>query len=216
MGSIYGGRTKVAVTPFNGSAINYGFSTNCTEAEQNVLGQAPTSVVQGIVVYGASAPKPGRMKNDPGAGPQQAGVNVNTTSFVDWQSIDGAIAAGWKLVKGAKLNPSLGRGSRSVRVKAEIAPSLVKVWDMRAEQFNRITAATLASMGISAYVQADLNNRNIIQGDNKIEGATVFGARSDDGLSIGFIDYQRTDNMPDGWAAYGKAVTNDPRVAQGN
>ena len=209
MGSIYGARTKVTVTPFNGSTINYGFSTNCTEAEQNVLGQAPVGVVQGIIVYGASAPKPGRMTSEGGAG-----ANANTTSFVDWQSIDDAIAAGWKLVRGAKLNPPLGRGSRSVRVKAEIAPSLVKVWDMRSEQFNRITAATLASMGISAYVQADLNNRNIIQGDNKIEGATIFGARSDDGLSVGFIDYQRTDNMPDGWAAYGKAVTNDPRVAK--
>lgn len=211
MGSIYGDRTKVAVTPFNGSTINYGFTTNCTGAEQNTLGQTLVSGVQGIIVYGASAPKPGRMKS-----PEGAGANASTTSYVDWQSIDDAIASGWKLTKGAKLNPSLGRGSRSVRVKAEIAPNLVKVWDMRSEQYARITAGTLESMGITPYAQADLNNRNIIQGDNKIEGATVFGARSDDGLSVGFIGYQRTGSMPDGWAAYGKAVTNDPRVAQGS
>ena len=149
-------------------------------------------------------------KNPDGA---QGGPNTNTTSFVDWESIDGAIAADWKLVRGSTRNPKLGRGSRSIRVKAEIAPQLLKVWDMKTEQFNRITAATLAEMGISAYVQADLNNPNVIQGDNKIEGASVFGARSDDGLSIGFIDYQRVDNMPAGWAAFGRAVTDDPRAA---
>ncbi|MEO0349489.1 MAG: hypothetical protein AAF282_05495 [Cyanobacteria bacterium P01_A01_bin.15] len=214
MGSVYGPRTKVSVTPFNGSTINYGFATNCTGAEQGALGQTQIANVQGIIVYGTSAPKPGRMTKEPDAGPQQAGVNVNTTSYVDWQSINSAEAAGWKLVKGATLTPKLGRGSRSVRVKAEIAPSLIKVWDMKTEQFNRITAATLAEMGISAYVQADANNNNVIQGDNKIEGASVFGARSDEGLSVGFIAYQRVDNMPAGWAAYGRAATNDPRVAR--
>ena len=173
------------------------------------MGHTLIADVAGLIVYGTSAPKPGRMSKEP-----EQGVNANTTSFVDWQSIDGAIGAGWKLVKGATLTPKLGRGSRSVRVKAEIAPNLLKVWDMKTEQFNRITAATLAEMGISAYVQADTNNNNVIQGDNKIEGANVFGARSDEGLSVGFIDYQRVDNVPAGWAAYGKTATNDPRVAR--
>lgn len=206
MGSIYGERDKVAVTPFNGSTINYAFATNMDEGDQGVLGHTKVEDAVGILIYGASAPKPGRMSK------VQATGETNT-SFVDWQSITSAQGAGWKLVRGSVRRPKLGTGTRSVRVKAEIAPNVVKVWDMKTEQFNRVGAAALGSLGISAYVATDLNNNNIITRENKVEGATIFGARNDDGTKIGFIGYQQADSAPDGWSAFELSQTDDPRVA---
>lgn len=206
MGSIYGTRDKVAVTPFNGSAINYGFATNMDEGDQSVLGHQKVSAVSGIIIYGSSAPKPGRMSKVKASG-------ETNTSFVDWQSITSAEAADWKLVKGAVRRPKLGRSHRSVRVKAEIAPNIIKVWDMKLEQFNKIGTDSAAALGISAYVATDLNSANVISKENKVEGATLFGARSNQGYTVGFIDYQKADSAPDGWAVFAKAQTDDPRAA---
>ncbi|MBE9068864.1 hypothetical protein IQ260_19655 [Leptolyngbya cf. ectocarpi LEGE 11479] len=205
MGSIYGTRTKVAVTPFNGSAINYGFATNMDEGDQSVLGHQKVSDVAGIVIYGASAPKPGRMSKTKASG-------ETNTSFVDWQKINDAEAADWKLVKGAVRRPKLGRSRRSVRVKAEIAPNLIKVWDMKLEQFNKVGTDDAAALGVSAYVASDLNASNIVTKENKVEGAILFGAKSDQGQTVGFIGYQQADSAPDGWAVFAKAQTDDPRT----
>lgn len=205
MGSIYGARDKVAVTPFNGSIINYGFATNMDEGDQSVLGHQNVSDVSGIIVYGCSAPKPGRMSKVKATG-------ETNTSFVDWQKITAAEGADWKLVKGAVRRPKLGRSRRSVRVKAEIAPNIIKVWDMKLEQFNKIGTDDAAALGISAYVSSDLNGGNVITKENKVEGAIVFGAKSDQGHTVGFIGYKKADSAPDGWAVYAKAQTDDPRT----
>ncbi|MEM7063809.1 MAG: hypothetical protein AAF572_11675 [Cyanobacteria bacterium P01_B01_bin.77] len=176
------------------------------EGDQSVLGHTKVADVTGIIIYGASAPKPGRMSKVKATG-------ETNTSYVDWQAITAAQAADWKLVKGAVRRPKLGKSTRSVRVKAEIAPNIIKVWDMRTEQFNKIGAEALAGLDVSAYVAGDLNNPNVISGENKVEGATIFGAKSASSGTIGFIGYKKADAAPDGWSAFGKAQTDDPRTA---
>ena len=193
--TVYDDKTPSVVTPFNGSSLNYGFLTNIADADRAVLGHQTLDAAGGAVVFGASRPKPARLTRERTAS--------SVSSFVDWQSYNSAIAAGFKQSRGAILGPSPYSSARAVRVVAEPTPGVNIAWDMRRTQFDRISG-DLAALGIE--VLNATNGRNAAVGVNSIEGAAtaLLGARSrqgDDILSVGYVGHTRADNLPEGWTA---------------
>lgn len=202
---VYDDRSPVVVTPYNGSTVNYGFLTNIDGGDQAALGHQALSAAVGPVVFGARRPKPARMTRERTTG--------STSSFVDWQSYDAAIAAGWKRTKGALYGPPPRESNLSIRVVAEVAIGVAIAWDMKKTQYNRIQG-DLAGLGVEVGTVANL--RNAVIGVNSVAGASIFGAKTriaDDNISVGYVGRTQVDNLPDGWSAYEQGSTGgDPTV----
>jgi hypothetical protein len=203
---VYDDRTPVVVTPFNGSTVNYGFRTNVDAAAQSALGHQPLSAAVGPVVFGANRPKPARLTRETATGSEG--------SYVDWQSYDAALAAGWKRSKGALYGPAPYESTRAIRVVAEVATGLAVAWDMRKSQYTRISG-DLAALGVE--VLTTTNGKNAVVGGNSFEGATIFGAKTRDGndtLTVGYVGRTQVDNLPAGWTAFesGSRAGGDPTI----
>ncbi|MEO0884661.1 MAG: hypothetical protein AAFY54_01850 [Cyanobacteria bacterium J06648_10] len=202
---VYDDKTPSVVTPYNGSTVSYGWPTNIDEADRAALGHQTLAAATGPVVFGASRPKPARLTRER--------VSGDTGSFVDWQSYNSAIAAGWKKSKGALYGPSPYESVKSIRVVAEVATGLSVAWDMRKTQYTRIQG-DLAGLGIE--VLNTTNGRNAVVGANSIQGASIFGAKTREGndtLSVGYVKRTAVDNLPDGWSAVEKSSSSDPTIA---
>lgn len=105
----YDNRILVAVSPFNGSTILYGFQTNIDANDRQALGQQEigNQEVNGLVV-GANSPKPARASRRRATG--------TTSSFIDWSVIAAARQAGWRVGTGRLRRGSVGARSRTVFV----------------------------------------------------------------------------------------------------
>lgn len=202
---VYDDKTISVVTPFNGSPVNYGWSTNISGGDQGVLGHQTLAAAVGPIVFGASRPKPARVSKET--------VADTTSSFVDWQSYDAALAAGWKKVKGAAYGPSPYNSTKAIRVVAEVAPNLSLAWDMRKSQYTRVQA-DLAGLGVEVLTQA--NGKHAVVGVNSVQGASLFGAKTRSGsdtLTVGYVGGTRVDNLPTGWTAFSRNSGGDPTIA---
>lgn len=202
---VYDDRESVVVTPYNGSTVNYGFRTNVDAAAQAALGHQPLASAVGVVVFGAGRPKPARLTREIATGTE--------SSYVDWQSYNAAIAAGWKRTRGVKYGPAPYDSTRAIRVVAEVAPGIAVAWDMRKSQYNRILG-DLPALGVEVGTAA--NMRNAVSGPNSFSGASIFGAKTrigDDLITVGYVDRTRVDNLPEGWTAFESfGAAGDPTV----
>lgn len=203
--AVYDDKTVAVVTPFNGSPVNYGWATNISGADQGVLGHQTLGNAVGPVVFGASRPKPARLSRET--------LTDTTSSFVDWQSYNSAIAAGWKKVKGAAYGPSPYNSTKAIRVVAEVTPTLSIAWDMRKSQYTRVQT-DLAALGVDVLTQA--NGKHAVVGANSVQGASIFGAKTRSGtdtLTVGYVGGTRVDNLPEGWTAFARNRGGDPTIA---
>lgn len=203
---VYDDREAVVVSPFNGSTVNYGFKTNVDGAAQAALGHQPVSAAVGPVVFGANRPKPARMTRNVATGTE--------SSFVDWQSHDAAIAAGWKRTKGVLYGPPPYESARAIRVVAEVATGLSIAWDMRKTLYNRI-AEDLGGLGVEVLTTA--NGKDAVTGPNSFSGVSIYGAKTrdgDDNLTVGYIGRTQADNPPANWTVFESGGGGgDPTVA---
>jgi hypothetical protein len=87
-----GPKRLVAVTPFLGSPLKYGFSTNIDQAQSTQLGHAPVNNLAPGYIYGANAPKPARARKRFASGV--------VSSFISAGSVASARTQGWSVGKG--------------------------------------------------------------------------------------------------------------------
>ena len=203
--AVYDNKTISVVTPYNGSPVNYGWSTNISDADQAQLGHQTLSAAEGPVVFGASRPKPARMSKET--------ITDTTSSFVDWQSYASAIDQGWKKIKGVSYGPSPYNSAKAIRVVAEVAPNLSIAWDMRKTQYTRVQT-DLAALGVEVLTQT--NGKHAVVGANSVQGASLFGAKTrleNDTLTVGYVGRTQVDNLPEGWTAFSRNSGGDPTIA---
>lgn len=203
--AVYDDKTISVVTPYNGSPVNYGWSTNIPNADRATLGHQDLSAAVGPVVFGASRPKPARVSRET--------IADTTSSFVDWQSYNAAVGAGWKKIKGVSYGPSPYNSAKAIRVVAEVATGLSIAWDMRKTQYTRVQT-DLAALGVEVLTAA--NGKHAVVGANSVQGASIFGAKTragTDTLTVGYVGRTQVDNLPEGWTAFSRNSGGDPTIA---
>ena len=203
---VYEKKRAVFVVPFNGSTISYGFQTNIDNGDSATLGHKSLSAAVTPVVFGASRPKPARLKRDRLTG--------STSSFVDWQNYEPLIAGGsWKRTRGCKYPADGYQSQKAIRLVAEVAPQISVAFDMKKTQYARVQAS-LAGLGIE--ILNNQNGKQSVYRQNKIEGVSMPGVKKRDGeniLSISYVDYKKLDNLPEGWSRGDNASENDPSIS---
>lgn len=195
------------VQPYNGSTVNYGFSSKNDAADATALGQEQISSAGGPVVFGANRPKPARLRKKNSAG-------GTTSGFVDWKKYTALVNGGtWKKQSGCVYPASAYNSPQAIRVVAEVSPQLHVTWDMHKTQYNKITAGVLATLGIEPL--NDTNNRHAITGPNSFDGFNVGGAKTrigNDSVSVKYVGHSQADNLPDGWSLTMKRAVGDPSL----
>lgn len=195
------------VQPYNGSTVNYGFSSKNDDGDQATLGQQQISAAGGPVVFGANRPKPARLRRTKADGSTVSG-------FVDWKKYSPLVDAGtWKKQRGCVYPASAYSSTRAVRVVAEVSPGLSVCWDMHRNQYAKITQATLTQLGIE--VLNDTNNRNAVTGPNSFDGFNLSGAKARIGpdlVSVKYVGHSQADSLPDGWSSTQRRAVGDPSL----
>lgn len=203
---VYDEKRTVWVDPINGVSVAYVFGTNVDAADSTALGHGTIATLAKPGVAGASAPKPARLSLKRATGA--------VSSFVDWNSYEAAIDAGWKVAKGAKLPPQPGSTGKSVVMSVALAPNVRAAWNMRGTQIAEIGAANLASMGIEPLTATE--SKDAVRGGNRWYGVPIVGASSklvDKTLSVKYVDPSVVDSLPAGWTATSNSGLSDPTAA---
>lgn len=195
------------VVPYNGSTVNYGFSSKNDDDDAATLGQKIVSLAEGPVVFGANRPKPARLRRTIAGGRTVSG-------FVDWRNYTQLIDAGtWKKQRGC-VYPASGYSSpQAIRVVAEVTQGVNVCWDMHRTQYTKITQATLTALGIE--VLNETNNRNAITGPNGFDGFSISGAKTrigDDSVAVKYVGHAQADSLPTGWSLIKKRAVGDPSL----
>lgn len=199
-------RDLVFVKPFNGATVSYGFNTQADADDRSILGHIPKASLQGIGVFGANRPKPARMTKEK--------TTSSASHFADWQSIDSAEAAGWKMSKKAKAGPVVKTSNRSILVGAEVSGNVDVCWTMTRRQFQRL-ASVRTALGIRAITQSKANKG--VFGASRWYGVEEpKGAASRDALgliSVKYVDQSKLDSLPEGWVTASDNTISDPTRA---
>lgn len=183
---IYGARTLVFVTPFDGATVKYGFLTNVDSAAQTALGHtAVTGAYPTGLVIGANSPKPPRAKKITATGIE--------SSFVDTTKITTAKAAGWKISAGKVRTGASSAKSKTVKVTFE---SNELAWKMPNYLYSKISG-DLAGLGILDAASTDLD---LVFGVRypKLPRVAKIDATTGNRYTT-FCDPEALDNLPEGW-----------------
>lgn len=204
--AVYDNKETVWVNPINGVKIAYVFGTNIESAAGAVLGHKLISVLDKPGVAGASAPKPARLSLKRASG--------TISSFVDWENYAAAIAANWKVAKGAKLPPQPGSTAKTTVMRAEVATDIYAVWNMREEQRTAIGATDLSGLGVIPLTTAEA--KTAVRGGNRWYGVGIIGASNklaDKTLSLKYVDKDAAATLPAGWTLTSNTGLSDPTLA---
>lgn len=182
----YTKRRLVFVSPFNSSAIKYGFATSIDQSQGTQLGHTPVGddSLQGYV-FGANSPKPARAS--------KAFASGTVSSFVNAATIAAARTAGWRIGKAL-----LRRGSSTSKtVVAYVTLEGVQyAWNLPKETQSKI-GGDLATLGIKL---ASGPETDLVFGASKPRPPTaskVIGSGSAINVISTFYDPSR--NLPPGW-----------------
>lgn len=191
----YDDRYKVSVVPFNGSTIRYGFLTNIDAADGATLGHQDANAAVAGLVFGANSPKPARASRKRATG--------TTSSFIDWNSIPAARAAGWSTGKA-----SIRRGGTTAksRVVAVTFNGITYAWNMPLDTYNNIGAADRQTLGVR---DTDTNDTDLVFGaDSPKPPKAIFDAGEDSYSTY----YDPTNgSLPEGWSS--ASNSQDPTQA---
>lgn len=138
----YDSRRQVAVKPFNGATFLYGFATNVDAADGAVLGHVEKDAITGPVVWRANMPKPARAS-------KQKATGVSS-SFVSWDAISAARAAGWRVGKAKLRTGSESTLTKTVYVTVE---GIKYAWRM--PNTTATNLGDIAALGIKVATPAD-------------------------------------------------------------
>ncbi|MEM6840051.1 MAG: hypothetical protein AAF609_24850 [Cyanobacteria bacterium P01_C01_bin.120] len=191
----YDDKRRVAVSPFNGSTILYGFLTNIDGGDSATLGHQDAAVAAQGTVFGANSPKPARASRKRATG--------TTSSFIDWNSIAAARQAGWSVGKAS--NRRGGQTAKS-RVVAVTFQGITYAWNMPLDTYNNIGAGDRQTLGIR---DTDTNDTNLVFG---VDSPKPPKATFDAGENQYTTFYDPTNgSLPEGWSGVSNSL--DPTQA---
>lgn len=194
----YDATRLVAVSPFAGSPILYGFRTNCKAATSTALGHvdvaAAAGPVPGNLVVGARSPKPGRAS--------RKNSGEHESSFYD-HSVRAALRADrWRLSDPFFRAPTATDNSVTVCVSTNSLGNATGViryaWQMQLALFNRIQA-DLPALGIDLPDAAD---EDLVFGANRPKLPRVSKEDGPNTLTT-FCAPARFGSLPAGWSPAG-------------
>ncbi|NJR41149.1 MAG: hypothetical protein HC781_22785 [Leptolyngbyaceae cyanobacterium CSU_1_4] len=191
-----GAKRVVAVVPFNGSPLRYGFATNIDQAQSTQLGHAPVNNFASGFIFGANAPKPARARKRFASG--------IVSSFISAPSVLAARTAGWSIGKGKYRTG--GTTPKGKTVYVTIA-GIKYGWVMPNTTAQRI-GGSLAQLGIR---EAQSTDKDIVFGASYPKPPTASRAiASSGGSSTLTTFYDPSVTLPAGWRGSGQ---QDPSVA---
>jgi hypothetical protein len=189
-----GPKRLVAVVPFLGSPLKYGFSTNIDQAQSTQLGQVAVNNLAPGYIYGANAPKPARARKRFASGV--------VSSFISAGSVASARSQGWSVGKG---HFRTGGSTPKGKVVYVTMAGVKYGWVMPNTTAQRI-GGSLAQLGIKIATSAD---KDIVFGASYPTPPKASRAIAATG-SIVSTFYDPSISLPAGWAGSG---TQDPTTA---
>lgn len=181
----------MAVKPFNGTNIRYGFMTNVKPSIRTELGQVKVDRSRADatlnLVIGANAPKPAQARK------YDVASQGTVSSFVDAGKI-GRLPAGWTVSR-----PKVRRGRTSQKTLAVYITirGIKYAWRIPKRTWQRL-GANAAKLGIK---QASSNDKDLVFGASFPVPPTVAAILGDGkGIST-FCDPSKIDSLPTGWRA---------------
>lgn len=191
-----GPKRLVAVTPFQGSPIKYGFHTNIDQAQSTQLGHAPVNTFAAGFVFGANAPKPARARKKFASGV--------VSSFISAGSVASARSQNWTIGKGRYRTGGSTPKGKTVYVTIG---GVKYGWIMPNSTAQRM-GGSLASLGIR---EAQSTDKDIVFGASYPKPPQASrSVNSASGTSTLRTFYDPSVTLPAGWKASG---TQDPSVA---
>ena len=189
MGNPRAARTRVFVTPFTGSVVNYGFPTNADAATKAALGHETVTNTTPNLVFGANTPKPGRAS--------KGGNN----SFYDIGKIASLKTAKWVLTPPKRRPQKSSAKSKAVFITLE--GGVKYAWKMPAATYAAI-GADRAGLGIQDCVTSE---KDYVTGTSQPRPTRVrkvittgTGAGATDETYSTFIDFDKIATIPAGWS----------------
>jgi hypothetical protein len=190
-----GPKRLVAVTPFLGSPLKYGFSTNIDQAQSTQLGHAPVNNLAPGYIYGANAPKPARARKRFASGV--------VSSFISAGSVASARTQGWSVGKGRFRT---GGATPKGKVVYVTVSGVKYGWVMPNTTAQRM-GGSLAQLGIKISTSAD---KDIVFGASYPTPPTASRAIGGATGSVIKTFYDPGTTLPAGWVGSGK---QDPTQA---
>jgi hypothetical protein len=191
-----GPKRIVAVVPFQGSPIKFGFYTNIDQAQSQQLGQAPVNTFANGFILGANAPKPARARKRFASG--------IVSSFISAPNVASARGQGWSVGRG-----SYRAGGATPKGKAVYVTigGIKYGWVMPNSTAQRM-GGSLAQLGIREGRSTD---KDIVFGASYPKPPQASrSVASSGGTSTLTTFYDPTVTLPAGWRASGQ---QDPTVA---
>ncbi len=191
-----GPKRIVAVVPFSGSPIRYGFATNIDQAQSQQLGQAPVNTFASGFVFGANAPKPARARKKFASG--------IVSSFISAGSVVAARGAGWSVGKGKYRTGGSTPKGKTVYVTIG---GIKYGWVMPNTTAQRIGGSS-TQLGIK---EAQSTDKDVIFGASYPKPPKASrSVASSGGTSTLTTFYDPSVTLPAGWRSSG---SQDPSVA---
>jgi hypothetical protein len=191
-----GPKRIVAVTPFVGSPLKYGFATNIDQAQSTQLGHAPVNTLAAGYIFGANAPKPARARKKFATGV--------VSSFISAGSVATARGQGWSVGKGSYRTGGSTPKGKAVYVTLQ---GVKYGWNMPNTTAQRM-GGSLTQLGIKIATTAD---KDIVFGASYPKPPTASRSiASSGGTSTISTFYDPSVTLPTGWTASGR---QDPSVA---
>jgi hypothetical protein len=191
-----GPKRLVAVTPFAGSPLKYGFQTNIDQAQSTQLGHQAVNNFAAGYIFGANAPKPARARKKFASGV--------VSSFINAGSVTNARTQGWAVGKGRYR----AGGSTPKGKAVYVTMTGVKyAWIMPNSTAQRM-GASVTQLGIKIATSAD---KDLVFGASYPKPPRASRSiASSGGSSIITTFYDPSINLPAGWTASGQ---QDPSIA---
>ncbi|MEL6402093.1 MAG: hypothetical protein AAFR26_23925 [Cyanobacteria bacterium J06626_4] len=196
----YDSRDLVAVQPFNGSSILYGFRTNVDQGDRGILGHvAVNNTDQNGLVIGANSPKPARAMRKRASG--------TTSSFIDFGAIAAARAAGWTVGQG-----KIRRGGTTPRGRVVYVTykGFNYAWVIPNDTYANL-GGDAAALGLR---ESTANDIDLVFGADSPKPPRAFrtiGAGDDTNVISTF--YDPSGNLPAGWGGVSQGIdTSRPQT----